>query len=179
MFSVPFTEDTLIFSFFPAVTAEDGKGALIQRKEGTHLLIRPMLIEDYDAVYHLWSDTPGMGMRSLDDSLEGIARFLTRNPNSCFVAESEHQIAGVILCGQDGRRGYIYHTAVKQDCRKRGIGKALVDAALEALQKEKINKVALVVFTTNHLGNEFWERIGFTMRDDLIYRNFSLSTENT
>lgn len=143
------------------------------------MIIRPMVIEDYNAVYHLWSATAGMGMRSLDDSLEGITRFLRRNPNTCFVAEHNNQIVGVILCGQDGRRGYIYHTAVKLDCRKRGIGKALVNAALEALKKENINKVALVVFTNNSLGNGFWKHLGFEMRNDLVYRNISLNTQNT
>jgi len=143
------------------------------------LVIRPMLIEDYDAVFNLWDTTAGMGMRTLDDSLEGITKFLVRNPNTCFVAELDNQIVGVILCGQDGRRGYIYHTAVKLDCRKRGIGTALVNATLEALKKEQINKVALVVFTTNSLGNKFWENIGFEMRDDLVYRNISLNTQNT
>ena len=143
------------------------------------MVIRPMLIEDYDAVFNLWDTTAGMGMRTLDDSLEGITKFLVRNPNTCFVAELDNQIVGVILCGQDGRRGYIYHTAVKLDCRKRGIGTALVNATLEALKKEQINKVALVVFTTNSLGNKFWENIGFEMRDDLVYRNISLNTQNT
>lgn len=141
--------------------------------------IRLMSIEDYDNAYDLWFAAAGMGMRSLDDSLEGITRFLTRNPDTCFVAELDNQIAGVILCGHDGRRGYIYHTAVKSECRKRGIGKALVNAALEALKKEQINKAALVVFTTNSLGNEFWEHIGFEMRNELVYRNISLNTQNT
>lgn len=68
-------------------------------------MVRPMLIEDYNAVYNLWSAATGMGMRTLDDSLEGITRFLRRNPNICFVAELDNQIEGVILCGQDGRRG--------------------------------------------------------------------------
>lgn len=143
------------------------------------MIVRPMLIEDYNTVYGLWSSTSGMGMRSLDDSLEGITRFLIRNPTTCFVAELDNEIAGVILCGQDGRRGYIYHTAVNPDYRKRGIGKALVNATLEALKKEQINKVALVVFATNRLGNEFWEHIGFEVRNDLVYRNISLNTQNT
>ena len=140
--------------------------------------VRHMLIEDYDEIYSLWSGTEGMGMRSLDDSIEGITRFLTRNPNTNFVAEVDNQIAGVILCGHDGRRGYIYHTAVKPDYRKRGIGKALVTAALDALKKEQINKVALVVFAANELGNKFWKDAGFEMRNDLIYRSISINDNN-
>lgn len=143
------------------------------------MTIRTMTIEDYNEVYYLWSHTAGMGMRSLDDSPQGIERFLNRNPSTSFVAELDGKIAGVILCGHDGRRGYIYHTAVDPDYRKKGIGKALVNAALEALEKEHINKAALVVFGTNNLGNEFWEHIGFKVRDDLIYRNISLNDQNT
>jgi ribosomal protein S18 acetylase RimI-like enzyme len=140
--------------------------------------IRPMLIEDYDEVYKLWSGTAEMGMRSLDDSLDGIAKFLNRNTDTSFVAQEEKQLVGVILCGHDGRRGYIYHTAVKPDYRKRGIGKALVVAALDALKKEQINKAALVVYNTNDLGNNFWESIGFGKKNDLVYRNISMNEKN-
>lgn len=140
--------------------------------------IRPMTIQDYDEVFKMWNETAGMGMRSLDDSYEGIERFLLRNPETSFVALQDGQIIGVILCGQDGRRGYIYHTAVKQDFRKQGIGKALVDAALSALKKEQINKAALVVFDSNELGNHFWESIGFIKRNDLTYRNISINDQN-
>jgi len=95
-----------------------------------------------------------------------------------FVAEVNNAIVGVILCGNDGRRGYIYHTIVKFNCRKQGIGKALVEAAINALKEEIIYKVALVIFSNNDLGNSFWESVGFTKRDDLIYRNMSINQEN-
>lgn len=140
--------------------------------------IRPMSIEDYNEVYKLWTNTDGMGMRSLDDSLEGIDKFLKRNPSTNFVAQEGDKIIGVILCGHDGRRGFIYHTAVGIDYRGKGIGKALVDAALGALRKEKINKVALVVFAANDLGNKFWQSLGFDKRDDLVYRNLSINDNN-
>jgi ribosomal protein S18 acetylase RimI-like enzyme len=140
--------------------------------------IRLMTIEDYDSVYALWTATPGMGMRSLDDSREGIARFLLRNPATCFVAMDGGSAVGVILCGQDGRRGYIYHTAVSPECRRQGIARALVDAAMNALKGEGIHKVALVVFQDNELGNGFWEHVGFARRDDLVYRNLSLNEGN-
>lgn len=140
--------------------------------------IRLMKIEDYDLVNHLWCSTPGMGMRSLDDSKEGIDQFLLRNPYTCFVAGYEGDLAGVILCGHDGRRGYIYHTAVKENYREKGIGSALVNRVLEALKQQNINKAALVVYSTNELGNQFWEGLGFETRDDLTYRNISLNQNN-
>ena len=133
--------------------------------------IRVMTIEDYEEVYQLWLNTPGMGLNSIDDSKTGIEKYIKRNPTTCFVAEIEEKIIGVIMAGHDGRRGFIYHTAVLPDYRKQGIAKKLVDSAMDVLNKEGINKVALVVFERNELGNEFWEHSGFTERNDLIYRN--------
>ncbi len=137
--------------------------------------VRVMTIDDYDKVYALWLSCAGMGLNNLDDSRDGIAKYLARNPETCFVAEEAGNIAGVIIAGNDGRRGYIYHTAVSPDYRRRGIGSQLVGAALDALKELGINKVALVVFSRNENGNAFWEKVGFTERDDLVYRNRSLA----
>lgn len=135
------------------------------------MIIRTMKIEDYEKVYDLWIHTAGMGLNATDDSREGIAKYLLRNPNTCFVTEDNGKIAGVIMSGHDGRRGFIYHTTVKQEYRGQGIGKKLVDSALAALEAEGIHKVALVAFEKNISGNIFWEKVGFNVREDLIYRN--------
>ena len=136
--------------------------------------IRLMSIADYEDIYDLWLRTPGMGLNTTDDSREGMARSLQRNPNTCFVAEDADRIVGVILSGHDGRRGFIHHTAVDITHRNRGIGRALVDRALSALEAEGIHKVALVAFRRNEVGNAFWEKLGFTTREDLVYRNRTL-----
>lgn len=135
---------------------------------------RKMLLEDYDKIYLLWMSCKGMGLNNLDDSKEGIERFLKRNPNTCFVAVEDEKINGVIMAGHDGRRGYIYHTAVSPACRYQCIGTKLVEHALAELKSERITKVALVVFHQNNDGNKFWEKQGFTIRVDLAYRNKSL-----
>ena len=136
--------------------------------------IRLMTIDDYEKVYELWMSCVGMGLNNLDDSKEGIDKFLQRNPDTCFVAEIENVIVGVIIVGSNGRRGYAYHTAVNPQYRKQSIAKSLVDTAMNALQKTGINKAALVVFDRNEIGNGFWEKMGFTVRNDLIYRNKAL-----
>ena len=136
--------------------------------------IRKMTMEDYEKVYDLWMCCTGMGLNNVDDSKEGICKFLKRNPDTCFVAEDSGKIKGVILTGNDGRRGYIYHTSVSLENRSQGIGTKLVQQALDALKQEGINKVALVVFSRNTLGNRFWEKQGFTAREDIIYRNKAL-----
>jgi ribosomal protein S18 acetylase RimI-like enzyme len=141
-------------------------------------MIRLLRIDDYSQVYKLWTQIDGMGMRSLDDSKEGIEKFLKRNPTTNFVAVEDNQIVGIILCGHDGRRAYIYHTAVKEDYRKQGIAKLLVEYVKDSLLKEGIHKVALVAFKSNQLGNDFWQSVGFTKRDDLYYRNLSLNSNN-
>jgi len=138
-------------------------------------MIRQLTIADYDAVYSFWMNTPGMGLNDIDDSREGIAKYLARNPHTCFVAIEQERIVGVILSGHDGRRGYIYHTAVDAALRKRGIGTALLNAAMDALKSEGISKVALVVFKNNSIGNEFWEKRGFMIREDLNYRNKAIA----
>jgi len=137
-------------------------------------MIRQMRLQDYERIYALWLSCKGMGLNNVDDSREGIARYLDRNPNTCFVAEEDGKILGVIMAGHDGRRGFIYHTSVSPDARGRGIGTQLADAALHALKEEGISKVALVAFTRNETGNAFWEKMGFEARHDLTYRSCAL-----
>ncbi len=140
--------------------------------------IEVMKISHYENVLKLWQSTEGMGLRNLDDSKEGIQKFLDRNPYTSFVAMENNKVIGTILCGHDGRRGFIYHTAVDENYRGRSIGRKLVNRAIEALKKEKINKSALVVFTTNKIGNNFWKSIGWEKRDNLNYYNLSLNDDN-
>lgn len=134
-------------------------------------IIRRMTIGDYEELYALWMSCTGMGLNDLDDSKEGIAGFLNRNPDTCFIAADKDRIIGAIMSGNDGRRGYIYHTSVHPDHRKRGVARRLVEKVMEALKGLGINKVALVVFERNREGNAFWERTGFSAREDLVYRD--------
>ncbi len=103
---------------------------------------------------------------------------MARNPKTSVVALEEGKIVGAILCGHDGRRGCMYHVCVHEDYRMRGIGKAMVVFAMEALKKEEISKVSLIAFTQNDVGNAFWNRIGWTKREDLNYYDFVLNKEN-
>lgn len=140
--------------------------------------VRSMTTEDYPAVKVLWQSIRGFGIRSIDDSEEGVGRFLARNPGISVVAEQDGAIVGAILCGHDGRRGCLYHVCVKEGSRRQGIGKAMVVFCMEALKKERINKVSLIAFTKNDVGNAFWKEIGWTGRRDLNYYDFVLNEEN-
>lgn len=138
-----------------------------------------MTMDDYDEVYALWSGIKGFGMRSIDDSRENIARFIKRNPTTSMVAKDEDgHVIGAILCGHDGRRACFYHVCVKEEFRKRGIAKELVEACIKALKEEQINKVTIVAFKTNENGNRFWKSLGWELRDDLNSYDFSLNDEN-
>ena len=137
--------------------------------------IRLMTIDDYEKVYSLWMSCKGVGLNNLEDSKEGIERFLCRNPDTCFVAEIDNVIIGAILTGNDGKLGYIYHTTVNPKYWRQGIGKKLVETSIDVLKKIGISRVGLVVFNKNEIGNAFWEKMGFTMRNDLLYRNKELA----
>ena len=147
-------------------------------KNNQKIVIRPMTEDDYTKVYELWKTIRGFGIRSMDDSREGVGRFIRRNPSTSMVAEAEGEIVGAILCGHDGRRGCFYHVCVREDCRKRGIGKSMAVQAMKALQEEQINKVCLIAFKKNEVGNSFWKSVGWTFREDLNYYDFVLNDEN-
>lgn len=128
--------------------------------------IRQMNIDDYKKAMDLWQKTPGIGL-SRADSNQRLAYFLDKNKGLCFVCEMNNKIVGTILCGHDGRRGFIYHLAVDEEYRLKGIGKALVKEALLGLKKEGIHKCHIFVMKDNQVGKVFWEKMGFIKRDDI------------
>ena len=148
------------------------------------MTIRPVTIDDYDGIYALWDSTEQSrrALNPVDDSREGIARYLKRNPSTCFLAaendeSGKEKIIGVILTGHDGRRAIIHHMCVHPDCRRRGIARLLVQKAEEALRAEGITKVFGLVFKNNDAANAFWESQGYSLRTNLNYRNKSLNAD--
>lgn len=140
--------------------------------------VRVMTIEDYPQVYALWMSIHGFAIRTVDDSREGVEKFLKRNPATSVVAVEDGRVIGAILCGHDGRRGCFYHVCVAEDKRQRGIGKQMATFAMHALKAEGINKVSLIAFKSNEVGNRFWRSVGWTYRDDLNYYDFTLNEAN-
>lgn len=149
----------------------------IKDLKDTSGVIRQITIDDYDAIFGLWNSTEqsSRALNPVDDSREGIDKYLKRNPNTCFAAVKDDQIIGVILTGHDGRRGMIHHLCVHPDFRRMGIAACLVSKAEEALKREGIQKVFGLVFTDNEAANAFWERQGYSLRTNLNYRNKSLN----
>ena len=141
--------------------------------------IRLVTIEDYDEIYTLWNATEQSrrALNPVDDSREGIDRYLKRNPNTCFAAVSDEKIIGVILTGHDGRRAIVHHLSVHPAFRRMGIAESLVSTAEKALKEEGIQKIFGLVFKDNDPANAFWESQGYSLRTNLNYRNKSLNDE--
>ena len=142
-------------------------------------IIRPVTIEDYDAIYGLWNATEQSrrALNPVDDSREGIDRYLKRNPDTCFAAVKDERIIGVILTGHDGRRAIVHHLCVHPDHRRAGVAASLVSKAEGALKAEGIQKIFGLVFKDNDPANAFWENQGYSLRTNLNYRNKSLNAD--
>ena len=131
------------------------------------IVIREMTIQDYAEVLALWQASDGVGLSDAD-SEEGVTRFLARNTGLSFVARDGEHLVGAVLCGHDGRRGYIHHLAVSQSHRRQGLGQALVERCLSALRRGGIDKCHLFVFADNQDTIAFWKSIGWTQRVELV-----------
>ena len=132
-----------------------------------NVTIRQMTIEDYDQVLTLWTAMAGIGLNE-SDSREGIQRFLDRNPGLSLVAEENDSIIGTILCGHDGRRGYLHHLAVSPLRRRQGLGMQLVHVCLDRLRSEGIPRCNIFLLADNPSGREFWKVAGYKARPDLL-----------
>ena len=148
------------------------------RKDLPKVVITPMTPEDYDGVRALWLTIRGFGIRALDDSREDIERFIRRNPTTSVVARADGKIVGSILCGSDGRQGALYHVCVAKEYRRRRIGTQMVGFCMHQLRVMGINKVSLIAFAKNDIGNAFWNRIGWTRKTDVNYYEFVLNEDN-
>jgi len=135
-----------------------------------------MVQGDYDEVVALWRTTEGVGLSEGDDQA-GIEQYLRRNPGLCFVAhDSTGKLIGAVLCGHDGRRGYMYHLAVAQNARNQGLGRKLVESCLTALRLAGIQKCTIFVFAHNAEGKKFWHKLDWKERADLQPMQVSIST---
>ncbi len=143
------------------------------------MIIEKMKIEDYDEIHLIWSNTNELTLRAIDDSKESIERFLKRNPNNNFICRIDGNVIGGILCGHDGRKGFIYHTVVNENYRGRGIGGKLVENVINSLKEEKITKIGVLVNSGNLWGDDFWESLGFEYFNNLKYRILPLDKLNT
>jgi len=132
-----------------------------------HYVLSTMTIGDYDAVLGLWQATEGIGL-SESDTREAVASFLQRNPGlSCVARDASGGVVGAVLCGHDGRRGYLHHLAVARACRGQGLGRRLVERCLQQLGALGILKCNVFLFAGHAAGESFWRHNGWQARTDL------------
>ena len=145
--------------------------------ERTNITYKTLTAADYDELFSLWNqvEQTKRALNSVDDTREGITRYMKRNPTTCFAATSEGKIVGAILTGHDGRRAIIHHLCVHPNFQRLGIARTLVEMAEAALKNEGIQKIFGLVFKDNETANSFWERMGYSLRTNLNYRNKSLN----
>ena len=124
-------------------------------------------ISDYDEARSFWAGIEGVELDDAD-SRSVMEAYLERNPGMSFVARHDGKIVGAVLCGHDGRRGYLHHLAVLPEHRGAGVGRALVDRCLSALASAGIQKCNIFVFAENRAGIGFWKRTGWSEYDDLV-----------
>lgn len=141
-------------------------------------LIRPLTAADYQAVRTLWESCEGVGLNDADRPA-ALRAYLERNPGMSFVACRANAVVGAVLCGHDGRRGYLNHLAVAPSFRRRGLARRLVAHSLEALEKAGIGKCHLFIFSANPEGRRFWQKIGWDLRDDLVVASHTLAPPPT
>jgi ribosomal protein S18 acetylase RimI-like enzyme len=130
------------------------------------VVVRTFRIGDYEGVVALWRRTEGVGLNE-SDTRRAIADYLRRNPRMSFVAERDGRIIGAVLCGHDGRRGYLHHLAVAKRHRQRGLGRQLVDACLAKLRQRGIQRCNIFIFANNAAGMKFWAHTGWKLRTEL------------
>ncbi len=121
---------------------------------------REFRIEDYDAAVELWRRLEGLDVAEGDDR-ETIRGFLGRNPGLSRVATDESKIIGAVLCGHDGRRGYIYHLAVDPAYQGRGLARRLIDKCVAGLKRAGLQRANILVAKDNPRGLEFWRSCGW------------------
>ncbi|MEA4908810.1 MAG: GNAT family N-acetyltransferase [Anaerolineaceae bacterium] len=123
-------------------------------------------MHDYPDAISLWSQSKGIGLSRADD-FEAIQNYLQRNPGMSFVARDQDKLVGAVLCGHDGRRGFLHHLAVDPAYRRQGIGKQLAELCITVLRQAGIEKCHLFVYSENERGLAFWQKLGWRVRDDL------------
>ena len=128
--------------------------------------IEAMKISDFVAVFRLWSNSEGIGLNE-SDTRANIAIYLKRNPGMSFIARKGRTIIGAVLCGHDGRRGYLHHLAVAKNHRGNGIGKKLVEASFSPLRRAGITRCNIYLINSNTAGEAFWKYNGWTKLDGL------------
>lgn len=136
------------------------------------MIIREMTIDDYDEVYEMWQITTKRALSKADEK-DQMERYLKHNAGMSQVAVVDGKIVGTVLAGHDGRRGFIHHMAVLPEFRRKKIGHALAQTAIQKIREQSIDKTHIFCYQNNETGQSFWRDFGFEKREDVFVYSFS------
>lgn len=131
-----------------------------------HCTIRSGRVDDLDTVVNLWQQLPGLALRA-EDSPAALQPLLLEGRLHLYVAERGTDIVAAVLAGDDGRRGHLYHLAVVESMRELGLGRALVETALDELAARGIRRAHVFVQIDNDDARAFWAHLGWRSRTDI------------
>ena len=134
------------------------------------LKIEKFKIEYYDEVVELWRKA-GIGVGS-SDTIDDVARVLNRNPDLFLIGKLQGRVIAVVMGAFDGRRGYVHHLAIDLDYHKKGYGKKMMNELIEKFHIKKIHKIHLFIEKHNKEVVDFYKKLGWEVRDDLIMMSF-------
>ena len=97
----------------------------MSRNDRLDIAVSAMTARDLDAVLALWGQTSGVGLNE-SDTPDQLRAYLDRNPGLSLIARDGTRLVAAVLCGHDGRRGYLNHLAVLPEYRGRGLGRQMV-----------------------------------------------------
>ncbi len=132
--------------------------------------IEKFKIEYYDEVVELWRKA-GVEVVS-SDTIDEVTRVLNRNPDLFLIGKVQEKVIAVVMGAFDGRRGYVHHLAIDPDYQKRGYGKMMMDELIEKFHTKKVHKVHLFIEKYNKEVADFYRKLGWEVRDDLIIMSF-------
>ena len=127
-------------------------------RDGTTII--PMATKHVPNVIELWEATEGLILTRTDNTAD-LDAYFRHNPEMSYVAIRARKVVGAVLCGHDGRRGYLHHLAVAEAVRNHGIGRALVNACLSRLRELGIQQCNLFVIDSHAEGRAFWTNDGW------------------
>lgn len=134
-----------------------------------NVVIRRMILKDYDAVIALWKKGSIPYRPQGRDSKKNIGRQLQQPTSLYFIAENERRIIGVILGTHDGRKGWINRLVVTPVYQQKGIAKQLVEEVEHHLAGLGIDITACLIEDWNSTSMQVFERLGYKKHTDILY----------
>jgi ribosomal protein S18 acetylase RimI-like enzyme len=123
--------------------------------------------EDYSSVRLLW-EVAGTGIQlRLSDNQDEIWKKLQRDPDLFLIAELDDKLVGTVIGGFDGRRGMVYHLAVKESYRRRGVGETLMEELERRLKGKGCIRCYLLVTVENETAMHFYGQRGWKQMNNV------------